>query len=49
MAKYLINIKKLVLKRMDRDKENPNYDVYLFDDTQTLRDAMREFTENKYK
>lgn len=47
MAKYLINIKKLRLERMDRDTENPSYDVYLFEDNDELRQGMTEFTINK--
>jgi hypothetical protein len=47
MAKYLINIKKLRLEKMDRDTENPNFDIYLFEDTSELRQGMTEFTVNK--
>jgi hypothetical protein len=47
MAKFLINIKKFRLEKMDRDRENPSYDVYLFEDSLSLRDAMSEFTKNK--
>lgn len=47
MAKYLINIKKFKLEKMDRDKLNKNYDVYLFKDTNELHQAMTEFTKNK--
>lgn len=47
MAKYLINTKKIRLVKMDRDKENFDYDVYLFEDTDELKQGMTEFTINK--
>jgi hypothetical protein len=47
MAKFLINIKKIRLEKMDRDIENPAFDVYLFEDTEELRNGMTEFTINK--
>ena len=47
MAKFLINTKKIKLQKMDRDKENFSFDVYLFEDDEELRNGMTEFTINK--
>ena len=47
MAKFLINTKKIRLQKMDRDKLNYSYDIFLFEDDEELRNAMTEFTINK--
>lgn len=49
MAGWLMFTKGLDLINKEKDRKNPNYDVYLFEDTKELDLAMTEYIETTRK